>query len=261
MTAVALLESITLLAAATNNFSARAIEGLTATDRGPKLVEQGLMLATALAPVIGYDDAAKLAKDAFASGRTIRELALERGMDPAELERLLDPASMTEPGLGRRSRRRLRPRLSVGSGRPRPDHDRRRRSSNQRERATRMISPMAVQHDPKTSHAPAHGRNIAPAASTTSEPEALVGGPDEQADAGGRDHRDRLGGPQHARIGRAGRPSRPWPRSTRRSRRSQPRWPARSHRACASAARSAIPMTAMSRKMAATRANGTTSSR
>jgi len=57
------------------------------------------MLATALAPVIGYDAAAKLAKDAFASGRTIRELALEGGMDPAELDRLLDPASMTEPGL------------------------------------------------------------------------------------------------------------------------------------------------------------------
>jgi fumarate hydratase, class II len=100
VTAAALLESIRLLAAATNNFSARAIEGLTATDRGPQLVEQGLMLATALAPVIGYDAAAKLAKDAFASGRTIRELALERGMDPAELDRLLDPASMTEPGLG-----------------------------------------------------------------------------------------------------------------------------------------------------------------
>src|SRR5882672_3481810 len=75
VTAVAMLESITLLAAATNNLSARAIEGLTATDRGPQLVEQGLMLATALAPVIGYDAAAKLAKAALASGRTIRELA------------------------------------------------------------------------------------------------------------------------------------------------------------------------------------------
>ena len=40
------------------------------------------MLATALAPVIGYDEAAKLAKEALESGRTIRELALERGMDP-----------------------------------------------------------------------------------------------------------------------------------------------------------------------------------
>jgi fumarate hydratase class II len=97
---VALLESISLLAAAAANFSARCIEGVTATERGPHLVEQGLMLATALAPVIGYDEAAKLAKAALASGRTIRELALERGMDPAELDRLLDPAAMTEPGLG-----------------------------------------------------------------------------------------------------------------------------------------------------------------
>jgi fumarate hydratase class II len=100
VTAAAMLESITLLAAAADNFSSRAIEGLTATDRGPALVEQGLMLATALAPVIGYDETAKLAKEAFKTGKTIRELALERGMDPAELDRLLDPAAMTEPGLG-----------------------------------------------------------------------------------------------------------------------------------------------------------------
>ena len=58
------------------------------------------MLATALAPVIGYDEAAALAKSAFKSGRTIRDLAIERGMDPAEVDRLLDPAAMTEPGLG-----------------------------------------------------------------------------------------------------------------------------------------------------------------
>jgi fumarate hydratase class II len=100
VTAAAMLESIHLLAAAADNFSARCIEGLVATERGPQLVEQGLMLATALAPVIGYDEAATLAKDAFKSGRTIRELALERGMDAAELDRLLDPAAMTEHGLG-----------------------------------------------------------------------------------------------------------------------------------------------------------------
>jgi fumarate hydratase class II len=100
VTADALLESITLLAAATENLSARCVEGLTATERGPALVEQGLMLATALAPVIGYDDAAALAKSALKSGRTIRELAIERGMDPTEVDRLLDPAAMTEPGLG-----------------------------------------------------------------------------------------------------------------------------------------------------------------
>jgi len=100
VTAVAMLESIELLAAATANLADRAVTGLAATDRGPALVEQGLMLATALAPVIGYDEAAKLAKDALKSGRTIRELALERGIAADELDRLLDPASMTEPGLG-----------------------------------------------------------------------------------------------------------------------------------------------------------------
>ena len=99
VTAVALLESIELLAAATANLSRRTVDGLVATDRGPALVEQGLMLATALAPVIGYDEAAALAKEALKSGRTIRELALERGMSAEDLDRLLDPAAMTEPGL------------------------------------------------------------------------------------------------------------------------------------------------------------------
>jgi fumarate hydratase class II len=99
VTVVAMLESIELLAAATANFAERTVSGLVATDRGPALVEQGLMLATALAPVIGYDEAAALAKEAFKSGKTIRELALERGMAADELDRLLDPAAMTEPGL------------------------------------------------------------------------------------------------------------------------------------------------------------------
>jgi fumarate hydratase class II len=100
VTSVALLESIALLAASARNFADRCISGLTATDRGPALVEQGLMLATALAPEIGYDAAAALAKEAFQSGRTIRELATERGIAPDRLDQLLDPASMTEPGLG-----------------------------------------------------------------------------------------------------------------------------------------------------------------
>ncbi len=97
---VALLETAELLGAAAANFSARCVEGLQATERGPALVEQGLMLATALAPVIGYDEAAKLAKEAYRTGRTIRELALERGLSRDQLDELLDPAKMTEPGLG-----------------------------------------------------------------------------------------------------------------------------------------------------------------
>jgi fumarate hydratase class II len=96
--AVAILESIGLLAATARNLAERCVDGLRATGRGPALVEQGLMLATALAPVIGYDEAAKLAKEALASGRTIRELALERGIAPGELDRILDPARMTAPG-------------------------------------------------------------------------------------------------------------------------------------------------------------------
>jgi fumarate hydratase class II len=100
VTASAFLESVALLGHATDNFAARCIEGLKATERGPMLVQQGLMLATALTPVIGYDEAAKMAKEAFKSGKTIRELALDRGMDPAQLDELLDPSKMTEPGLG-----------------------------------------------------------------------------------------------------------------------------------------------------------------
>jgi fumarate hydratase class II len=100
VTAAALLESIALLAASARNFADRCVTGITATDRGPALVEQGLMLATALAPEIGYDAATALAKDAFKSGRTIREVAIERGIAADRLDELLDPAAMTEPGLG-----------------------------------------------------------------------------------------------------------------------------------------------------------------
>ena len=100
VTALAMLESVALLAASARNFRVRLVDGLKATDRGPALVEQGLMLATALAPEIGYDAVAAMAKEALKSGRTIRELALEHGIAPERVDELLDPASMTEPGLG-----------------------------------------------------------------------------------------------------------------------------------------------------------------
>jgi len=101
MAAHNLLWAIDILANAARNFRERCVEGLMATERGPAMVERGLMLATALAPAIGYDAAAEIAKEAALSGRTIREVARERtGLSEAELDRLLDPARMTEPGLG-----------------------------------------------------------------------------------------------------------------------------------------------------------------
>ena len=100
VTAVCILESVELLGASAQNFAARCAEGLMATERGPELVEKGLMLATAFAPVVGYDEAASMAKEAFKSGRTIRELARERGFSEEELDRIIDPGKLTEPGLG-----------------------------------------------------------------------------------------------------------------------------------------------------------------
>ena len=96
---VATLESITLLAAATRNFSERCVEGLQATDRGPELVERSPMLATALNPVIGYDEAAKLAKESMRSGKSIRQLARAKGVSEKELNKVLDLGKMTKPGL------------------------------------------------------------------------------------------------------------------------------------------------------------------
>ena len=97
--AFATLESITLLAAAARNFSERCVEGLQATDRGPELVERSPMLATALNPVIGYDEAAKLAKESIRTGRSVRQLARARGVGEKELNRVLDLGKMTKPGL------------------------------------------------------------------------------------------------------------------------------------------------------------------
>jgi fumarate hydratase class II len=96
-----LLQAVDLLAAAARNFSEQCVKGITATERGPEMVERGLMLGTALAPAIGYDQAAAIAKEASKTGRTIREVAKERtALSEADLERLLDPEKMTEPGAG-----------------------------------------------------------------------------------------------------------------------------------------------------------------
>ncbi len=91
-----LLQSIELLASTADNFTDQLVVGLRATERGPALVEQGLMLATALAPEIGYDRAADLSKEAYKTGKTIREVARERtDLSEEELDALLDARKMT----------------------------------------------------------------------------------------------------------------------------------------------------------------------
>jgi fumarate hydratase class II len=92
-----LLQSITLLAATADNLTEQCISGLEATDRGPALVEEGLMLATALAPEIGYDKATTLAKKAYKTDKTIREVARENtDLSEGKLDELLDARKMTE---------------------------------------------------------------------------------------------------------------------------------------------------------------------
>ena len=96
-----ILQSISLLAASAINFAEQCVTGIEATSVGPDMVEKGLMLGTALTPAIGYDAAAALAKEAAATGKTIREMAkLKTDLSDAELDRLLDPGSMTQPGAG-----------------------------------------------------------------------------------------------------------------------------------------------------------------
>jgi fumarate hydratase class II len=94
-----LLQSISILATCSRNFATQCVDGLRATANGPDAVERGLMTTTGLAPRIGYDAAAAIAKEAYASGRTIREVARERtDLSEDELTALLDPEAMTMPG-------------------------------------------------------------------------------------------------------------------------------------------------------------------
>ena len=96
----AILESIDLLAASSNIFVDKLLTGLEVNpQRCAELVDQSLMMVTSLAPVLGYDAAAKLAKEAFDKGVTIRQLVRDKKLlDAAELDRLLDPDAQTRPG-------------------------------------------------------------------------------------------------------------------------------------------------------------------
>jgi fumarate hydratase class II len=93
------LESERLLAAVSDVFVTRCLDGTVATDEGPRLVERSLMQVTALVPEIGYERAAALAKTAHKQGLTLREAALADGVDAGLLDRVLDYRRMTEGGM------------------------------------------------------------------------------------------------------------------------------------------------------------------
>ncbi|MFO0826929.1 MAG: class II fumarate hydratase [Phycisphaerales bacterium] len=95
-----LIESIELLANACAMFQEKCIADLALNESvATGTVEKSLMMCTSLAPVIGYDNAAKLAKEAFKTGETVREYATRNKLvEPKELAKLLDATSMTKPG-------------------------------------------------------------------------------------------------------------------------------------------------------------------
>ncbi len=96
-----LLESIDLLAASCRTLADTCVDGIEAdAERARELLEKNVIVVTALNPHIGYDHGAAAAKEAFATGRTVREVVLEKGlMTPEELDAALDLKKMTEGGV------------------------------------------------------------------------------------------------------------------------------------------------------------------
>ena len=100
-----LLQSIALLADGTTSFAERCVDGITANERHiADLLDKSLMLVTALTPHIGYDNAARIAKNAFAGELTLRDAAIQSGLvTPVEFDRWVRPNDMLKPSsAGRR---------------------------------------------------------------------------------------------------------------------------------------------------------------
>lgn len=94
------LQSIQLLASGCAVFNEKCVEGLSANrERCAGFIEQSLAMCTGLVPEIGYDRAVKIAREAWQSGKTIREIVVEQKIvTEKRVEALLDPLSMTKPG-------------------------------------------------------------------------------------------------------------------------------------------------------------------
>jgi fumarate hydratase class II len=96
-----LLEAITFSASVAKAFTEKCVVGIEANKQHcEEMIEKSLAMVTSLAPVIGYDAAAKIAKESFTTGKTVREVALAHKVLPEEkLNKILDPWRMTEPGI------------------------------------------------------------------------------------------------------------------------------------------------------------------
>ena len=112
------LESLAILANGCRQFARECVAGIEAdVERNAQLLEQSSAMATPLAPYIGYALAAAIAKEAVATGKTIRELVIEKGVFTAEeLAEILDPHELTEPGVA--GGFRFEPRMPDGYERP-----------------------------------------------------------------------------------------------------------------------------------------------
>ncbi|HLF69992.1 MAG TPA: lyase family protein, partial [Actinomycetota bacterium] len=96
-----ILFSIETLAAAAHLLATRCVTGIEADEaRASELMGRSLVIVTALMPLIGYDTAADVSKQAYATGKNLREIVLERGLlTEAEVDAALDVRAMTEGGL------------------------------------------------------------------------------------------------------------------------------------------------------------------
>ena len=94
-----ILQSINIMADSSNSFAKYCVKGLRANKKRIKsLLDNSLMLVTALSPKIGYDNAAKVAKNALKNGTTLKEEALKTGlMNENEFDKIVDPKKMVKP--------------------------------------------------------------------------------------------------------------------------------------------------------------------
>jgi len=99
-----ILQSISLLSNAARTFALKCVDGLEVNEkRAAELVEQSLANATPLAPIIGYDKAAEISKEAFKSGKTIRQIVMSKKLLSAKtLDKILNLRKLTKPGISKK---------------------------------------------------------------------------------------------------------------------------------------------------------------